>query len=417
MPHPCADVNCRPVCLDDLWSDFRLADAAIGETGEIRDGAEGWGQRGVFAAWQRAVSSERVPGVGDRGRRAGWQTPVFLLPSPHLRPKSDQNSCGPRSAMAEQNKNIDILLATYNGDRYLEEQINSILGQSRSDWALLIRDDGSTDNTRSIIDRYVSEYPEKIRIIDDGEGNIGVVRNFAKLLNNSHAAYIMFCDQDDIWLPDKIETTHKVMSSLEQQHDAGLPLLVHTDLTVVDQELCVLSPSFWRYAKLKAAAQRPLSRMLVQNVVTGCTAMINARLRRLATPLPAEAAVHDWWLALVATTFGQIGYVSTPTVLYRQHARNMLGAKPWDIISVMRFAASSPVNWYRNNINILDMTYRQARAFLARYQKSMAEKDVDIVRSYATLYEANFISKRYRVFKFGFFMDGIIKNVGHFVIL
>lgn len=132
---------------------------------------------------------------------------------------------------------VDILLATWNGERYLAEQIDSILAQSYSNWRLLIRDDGSSDGTRDIIGRYVSENPERLELIEGGAPGLGACGNFAYLMAHATSDYVMFCDQDDVWLPHKAERLLEEMQRLEEQHGTDQPLLVHSDLKVVGPDL------------------------------------------------------------------------------------------------------------------------------------------------------------------------------------
>lgn len=221
---------------------------------------------------------------------------------------------------------IDILMATYNGERYLGQQIDSILAQSHQDWQLLIRDDGSDDNTKNIIEDYAARYPDKIRLITDNEGHLGLCLNFAKLLEYADNEYIMFSDQDDVWLPNKIELTLETMKEAEKTHP-DKPLLVHTDLKVVDSDLKTIADSMWSYHRIFPDISNNLKDLMIRNVVTGCTAMINKKAKEISMPIPEEARVHDWWIAMNVAKQGKIVSVSTPTVLYRQHSANIIGTR------------------------------------------------------------------------------------------
>jgi hypothetical protein len=128
-------------------------------------------------------------------------------------------------------------------------------------------------------------------------------------------------------MPDKVSASMMAMRSLEAMHGADAPLLVFTDLTVVDEALRVVHPSFWRQAILNPTDVHRLRNMLGQNVVTGCTALMNRALVELALPMPAEAPMHDRWIALLATAFGHAAVLRRPTVLYRQHGANVVGAR------------------------------------------------------------------------------------------
>lgn len=220
---------------------------------------------------------------------------------------------------------IEILLSTYNGDSFLEEQINSILNQTFSDWNLLIRDDGSTDRTIEIINNFKALYPNKISNID-ASFNVGVLKSFEILLNYSTSQYIMFCDQDDIWLPTKIEKTFAKMMDVESIK-ARLPILIHTDLKVVSENLDVLFESFWNSSRTLPELLTDKKYLSIHNGVTGCTIMINKAARDIVLPFSVKALMHDSWIALnVLNTNGVISYVDEPLILYRQHSKNVIGA-------------------------------------------------------------------------------------------
>lgn len=233
---------------------------------------------------------------------------------------------------------IDILLSTYNGEKYLREQIDSILNQSFTDWSLLIRDDGSTDNTVVIVDDYCRKYHEKIKKITDTFGNVGVIRSFEILLKNSTANYIMFCDQDDFWLSNKIELSFNKIKQMENQHGLDIPLLVHTDLKVVDENKNLICDSFWKYSVLKPEIlDKNIYYLAICNCVTGCTVLINKKAKEISLPFVAPVEMHDVWIALHVKKYGEIDYLDIPTMEYRQHGANIHGAKPASFSIVRRF--------------------------------------------------------------------------------
>jgi glycosyltransferase involved in cell wall biosynthesis len=237
----------------------------------------------------------------------------------------DQDSGLPNPA----NVTVEILLATYQGAPFLSEQLDSLLSQTCQDFRIIVRDDGSADDTRKIVEAYVTRHPGRIMLLPADGQRLGASGSFAQLLGSSRAPFVMFCDQDDVWTPDKVEITLAAMRDLERSHGADTPLLVSTDLKVVDERLNVIAESFWAYQRLHPERLKRLSRVLVQNFATGCTVMVNRALIDLARPIPAEAIMHDWWLALVATRFGKAQPLARPTVLYRQHGRNDVGARRW----------------------------------------------------------------------------------------
>jgi len=316
-----------------------------------------------------------------------------------------------------QHPSIDILLATYNGGRFLNDQIQSILNQNHLDWRLIIRDDGSTDDTAEIIRNYALNYPEKILVINDSEHTMGACGNFGRLLEHTTADYVMFCDQDDVWLPRKIELTLRKMNVMEKTYGQDMPLLIYTDMKVVDDDLSVIANSFWRNQAFNPNIGRSLSRFLVSNVATGCTVMINRQLKDLAVPLPQEALMHDWWVGLVSSALGKNDYLDEATVLYRQHALNVVGAK-WNLNiktladKLMRFPELKRIN--REH---LLRTQQQAAAFAFRYKVFLNENDYNKIMTYANLSDQSFFYKRIAIIRYGFWWAGFIRSAVLFLII
>lgn len=225
-------------------------------------------------------------------------------------------------------RSIAILMGVYNGGKYLTEQFDSIVNQSNQNWTLYIRDDDSDDNSREQISKYCSQHSNFISI-EDNKGNIGCRNNFHQLLKSVESDYYMFCDQDDIWLPQKIEMTLAKMQQTETQNKK--PIAIFTDLKVVDSELNEISPSFWKYCKLDPNTLTTFNYLSVSNIMTGCTMMINKEACEISLPIPNEAVMHDCWISLnVVAAGGVIDYVKSQTVLYRQHYFNVIGATKVD---------------------------------------------------------------------------------------
>lgn len=217
---------------------------------------------------------------------------------------------------------VNILLSTYNGQAFLADQLDSICQQTYQNWRLLIRDDGSSDATCQIIQSYVAK-DDRIHFINpDDRENLGVIGSFHALVKAEQADYYFFSDQDDIWLPEKLAVT----LAAAEDYDQTKPLMVYTDLTVVDQDLEVIADSMIRTQSHHANTQ--LVQELTENTVTGGTALINHALADL-WQTSQGILMHDWYLALVAASLGSLVYLDQPTELYRQHTNNVLGARTW----------------------------------------------------------------------------------------
>ena len=219
---------------------------------------------------------------------------------------------------------IDILLSTYNGEKYLYAQIVSIQKQTMQNWRLLVRDDGSTDNTIGILESFVLT-DKRILFLKDNKGNLGVVRSFEQLLYYSTANYIMFVDQDDVWLPRKIEHTLQEILKMESPKK-DKPLLVFTDVFVVDSELKEISSSFKKREGYDVSVVTDVNRLAISNCIMGCTVMINSIAKQFILPFSKYTLMHDWWIGLIIAKYGKVTYLNESTSLYRQHANNQVGS-------------------------------------------------------------------------------------------
>lgn len=312
---------------------------------------------------------------------------------------------------------IDILMAVYQNGLYLAEQIDSLMKQTYSHFRLIIRDDCSTDNSLQIMEAYAKKYPKTITLLK-GTENLGAKGNFSALMQYATAPYIMFCDADDVWLPKKIEESLLLMQKHEKLYGAKTPLLIHTDLSVTGKDLRTLHSSFWKYSCINPHLDT-LNRLLIQNIVTGCTILMNQPLLQLACPIPKEAIMHDWWIALTASAFGHLAVLEKPTILYRQHGKNDTGAKNWRS-PVLYFKRIKKAFFHQGRQELrqsLSKTITQANAFLCRYQERLDLKKKDVLENYVALRSGNAFKKRLLLLKYRYFKHSFLKNVGMFLLL
>lgn len=226
---------------------------------------------------------------------------------------------------------IEVLLATYNASKYLREQLDSLISQTYKNWQITIRDDGSTDCTLSILMDYSERYPKNIFLLKPDGNRLGAAANFEFLLKNASCDYIMFCDQDDVWMKYKMELFVSRMREIESEYGRDTPVLVFSDLIVVDAKLQVISESLWRYQKLDPRLAKNWKTALAQNVVTGCATIINRAARNIVLPFPVKEMLHDHWITAKIARHGVVDFIKAPTVLYRQHTLNVDGAKNFGI--------------------------------------------------------------------------------------
>lgn len=304
---------------------------------------------------------------------------------------------------------VTVLLAVYNGEKYLRQQIESVLNQTVTDVKILIRDDGSVDASCELINEYCDKYPQKISKIE-GLPTGSAKQNFAELLKNCDSDYIMFCDQDDVWLPDKVERTLEAIKA--NDNDGKTPVLVHTDLKVVDNSLNIISSSFFEFQRLYQD-NITLSKLLVQNYVTGCTVMINRALAQMCGEIPKECIMHDWWLALVAQLFGKIVCLKQPTMLYRQHGDNQVGAKASYGIALIKRKLKT-INEVKKNYNA---TYLQADLLLKHYADSMNEEQLKILQIYKKMSSMKKLNKIKTMQKYGFKKCTLLRVIGQYFLM
>jgi len=266
----------------------------------------------------------------------------------------------------------EILLATYNGEKYVGAQIDSILAQKDARWHLTLSDDGSTDGTVRILDEYASRYPDRITRYVSGKKFGNARDHFFHLMRSCEAPYMFFCDQDDVWYEEKIGKTLEAMIRAEETHGKNCPVLAFTDQTPTDENLVPLAPSLMRYQQ-QYAQEIDYRAIMLQNIVTGGAAGINLALAKLAAECIDEkqTIMHDWWLGIVAARFGQVVYIDEPLSDYRQHGTNSVGAK--DVRSLSHIAGKL------RNLDAIRKTTadkkRQAAMFVKTYERELTAQD------------------------------------------
>jgi len=217
-----------------------------------------------------------------------------------------------------ENKKIDILMATYNGEKYLVEQLDSIINQTYRNWNLLIRDDNSTDKTLEIIQNYHKK-DKRIKILKDNKGNLGIVRNFEELLKNSESEFIMFSDQDDIWVENKLDMYLKMIEKIKNKG-----FMIHSDAILFDKNKSnILKETFIS----KKAINKGLENVFFNYFVQGATILISKEIKNFILPFPKEVYLHDRYIHLISELFFERIFVNKALIYYRQHGDNQIGAK------------------------------------------------------------------------------------------
>lgn len=302
---------------------------------------------------------------------------------------------------------VCILLAAYNGAAYIRQQIDSILQQDYPNIQLVLSDDGSQDGTQEILTEYEAKYPGRVIWHQSGKRFGKAQTHFMHLLRTFHDAdYIMFSDQDDVWHPDKVRKTLQKMREIEK--DTSVPALVHTDLRVVDRELNMIAPSFCSYSDIDGSRLQ-LNQMLVQDVVTGCTMMVNHALASLAdVEIPDDAVVmHDWWLGILAAACGTAGFLNEPTIDYRQHGTNSVGAQKVLSVRYLWKRLSSR----KKMRDMLTDAAVQAEVFLRCYDHLLGTKERNLLQAVASTKDKGVLGRDMIYLRYHLLKSGMIRII------
>lgn len=303
---------------------------------------------------------------------------------------------------------IHIVLATYNGERYLREQMESILANTWDDVSIEICDDGSDDGTLEIAEDYASVYGH-IRV-HKNEKNLGYTKNFLEGIKRSESPYVMLCDQDDIWKPDKIAHTYEKMKELEAEYGTDRPLMVYTDAVNFESETGKEQGSFHENSHLNVSAT-DAAHLLMENKCIGCTVMVNAAVMPYLETVPDEVRVHDWWLALICSFFGKISYLNETTLQYRQHSGNMIGGSGF--IDYMKNRLSN----LGKQKEALRQTYAQGAAFYALFGPQMGQRERRLAEAFARMSEIGGFRRRFYMLRYRFCKSGWVRNLALFLMI
>lgn len=305
-----------------------------------------------------------------------------------------------------------ILLASYNGRDYIRAMVDSVLAQDYHDFRLILSDDGSTDGTDEILQEYADSNPGKVVHYRSGMRFGCAQKHFMHLIQRfCDAQYIMFCDQDDIWYPEKVSKTIELMQLTESHPD--IPTLVHTDLRVVDRDLNELASSFCANSSIDGNRLQ-FNHLLVQNVVTGCTVMINKSLALLACRSvdTQEILMHDWWLALLASSCGNCAFLPQATIDYRQHGSNSVGAKNVRSVGYLLHRLGS--NSMRKSLN---RAVLQAQAFLCIYHDMLDERQIQLLKAFISTRGKSVFARDWIYLKYGLLKKGFLRVTAQFLSL
>ena len=282
---------------------------------------------------------------------------------------------------------ITIIMAVYNGQEYIREQLESLKDQTYTEWRLVIRDDRSSDKTAEIVKKFSDEVEQEVIFKVNEKPSGSAKNNFALLINDAKESdYVMFCDQDDIWKKDKIEITFNKMKQAEERYGRDFPLLVHGDVEVIDENGNINADSMFEMSHINADSKLP--QILIQNHVTGCTMMCYKKLIAGISEYASSEYIimHDYLAALYASVFGKIEVIKKPLLSYRQHSGNSVGAKNNNnpVYLLKRLA-----NGRKSYKEAMETSRNQVKFFVEIYRKELAAEkyceEYELMSGYASL--------------------------------
>jgi hypothetical protein len=300
---------------------------------------------------------------------------------------------------------VELLLATYNSERFLAPLLESLVAQTHDDFVLVVSDDGSRDTTLEIVAQFAPRFRHPPRVLDKGQPTGSAMMNFARLLGAASADYVLLVDHDDIWHPDKVACGLAMVREVEVQRGAAHPVLAHGDLRVIDGDGAVSRPSFWAMKQIDPACSQSLRRTLIHASVVGCTTTMNRALVQACLPIPPEAVMHDWWISLIAAARGTVVYDPVPHIDYRIHGNNVSNPR-----EASASAAMGQANYRAVMQQKLAVRAQQAAALAERLEHD-APAAASLSRRFAQLPEIGFVARRLSILRHRFLFPGVWRNL------
>lgn len=304
----------------------------------------------------------------------------------------------------EENVVLTILMATYNGEEYLEKQLTSILNQSYTNWELIIRDDQSTDGTLAIIKNFCKQ-DHRIKLINYGSIHGSACRNFSQLFDwafENNKGYLLFADQDDIWLANKLERSYLAISAQEDLQGADKPLLLYASLSFIDENDRPIN------IRLPLPPKLDLNVLINENYAWGCTMILNRAALKKIRHIPVDSVNHDYYVALVIAAFGQNSLLNEELILYRQHQQNVSGN-----VGKMTFASRFHRYFKQTDYMLkpLVANYKLVNSFFDRYQYELSEEQKSMIKDFLEKYKIGFWPLINTMFRHKIFKIGLGKNL------
>jgi glycosyltransferase involved in cell wall biosynthesis len=283
---------------------------------------------------------------------------------------------------------ISVAIATYNGEKYLEEQLDSILSQTLKPSEIIVCDDQSTDGTREILEKYQQKGLIKYFVNDKRLGFIG---NFKRAVSlTSPENYIALSDQDDIWLPSKIQAAAELLLKIE---GSNRPAMVYSDLVLVDEDKNLLNKSF-RNELGQGGYIHCLETLLFGSFVNGCTMLMNPNMRNYFSSIPEKGTLnHDTWMSLIAYTFGEVAVVPDSLILYRRHSNNATDVGNFHKLGRFSRLWAEVLRSFKKN-DLFEDQISFVSEFYTTFQQDLNEEQKNLIQKFLKLKGKSYLEKK-----------------------
>jgi glycosyltransferase involved in cell wall biosynthesis len=305
----------------------------------------------------------------------------------------------------------DVILAVFNGQTYLPAMLDSLLSQTTPDFNVLVRDDGSRDGSLAILESYKARFDGRLSVIT-GEPSGSATANFAILMRETRADYVLLADQDDVWKPEKVELTLRSLKEAEVKYGKSTPIYFATDIAVVNKDLEVISASYWKWKRLRPSMMSKLSQSLICVPIQGMASGMNRALLDLSNPVAEKAISHDWWAQLIAAAMGKVICDPAVTALYRVHGGNASVPKKVGVIPYLKLGLDA--TFLRRG---LGRRIEQANALADAFAGRMPPDKLKVIRRFSRLQSQGFVQRRWTLVSGNYLYHDLVRSVATFVLM
>lgn len=309
------------------------------------------------------------------------------------------------------NTSVQVLLATYNGEKYIDEQVSSLLHQTYTNFTVLVRDDGSSDDTLRKLKGYEAKYPEKFSIVECKRPTGSAKGNFRELMMESNADYVFWCDQDDVWYEKKLQVMLRKIQEVERANP-GEAVFAYSDCDLINESSELTGLRYQKYKKLSPKIGLTLSHSLICPASLGCGSGINRRLLELVKEVPSDVTGHDWYAHILALAIGRVAYIDEPLIKYRIHSENVSSPKQVSLASYS--AKSRKIEFVKRGIRLRQI---QAQSIIEKHGHQMESNSYDVIYRFCELKNMPWFKRKLLYFVGRYTYPDWIRNIATIVFL